>query len=346
MRRTTAFLAVICLTASVPQALAEPAGARTAALQSDETRGPRGHPASSQQDGLPPLKEMMRSAAKLLEEANASTELKGSGPYPAKLVVDIALPNATIYRPADLRALRGRKLGLLIWGNGACANDGASARAHLAEIASHGYLVIAPGKPLTGSTMMRDGPPVPAPFPMTTTIQDLRDNLEWALAENDRQGSPYAGLIDRNALAAAGHSCGGMQAILLADDPRIRTVIIHNSGVNPVIPDNPPLIMDMQRMRGLRGSALFIVGGKSDVLWQEANESYEAVDKIPAAIVSSDVGHGGTFDKPHGGMAAAIAVDWLEWQLRGTAKAGKRFVGADCGLCLSQEWTIRKKNIP
>ena len=298
---------------------------------------------------LPTLKVMMQQASVRLAEANSSSELTGSGPYPAKLVVDLALPNATIYRPADLGAMGRRKLGLLIWGNGGCTNDGASARAHLAEIASHGYLVIAPGIPLTGPVVSHDASGFPAPqppVPMTTTIGDLRKLLDWALAENERPGSPYFGRIDPDAVAAAGHSCGGMQAILLGDDPRVRTVVVHNSGVNPAIPSNPPLVMDMERLRGLRRSVLFIVGGESDVLWTEANRSFAAVEGIAAAFVSSDVGHGGTFAQPHGGMAARIALDWLEWQLRGDRKASATFVGADCGLCKKPDWEIRKKNIP
>jgi hypothetical protein len=36
------------------------------------------------------------------------------------------------------------------WSNGRCSDDGASNRFHLLEIASHGYLVIASGRILSG----------------------------------------------------------------------------------------------------------------------------------------------------------------------------------------------------
>ena len=52
--------------------------------------------------------------------------------------------------PGRLGGLGKRKLGLYIFGNGACSNDGASSRLHLLEIASHGYLAIAPGRILNG----------------------------------------------------------------------------------------------------------------------------------------------------------------------------------------------------
>ena len=70
---------------------------------------------------------------------------RGGGPYPAVMEVDPSLPRHVIYRPGNLAALGKKKLPIYIWGNGACTDDGASVKAHLLEIASHGYLVVAPG---------------------------------------------------------------------------------------------------------------------------------------------------------------------------------------------------------
>ena len=52
----------------------------------------------------------------------------GSGPYPALMEIDPALPDHVVYRPADLAAVGAGKLGVFVWGNGACADDGAIAR--------------------------------------------------------------------------------------------------------------------------------------------------------------------------------------------------------------------------
>lgn len=308
-----------------------------AAGASDQTK--ESPPPQSSMGGL---EMMIRQTGARLAAANATPELTGSGPYPAMLELDLALPDATIYRPADLSRLGERKLGVLIWGNGGCSNDGASARAHLAQVASHGYLVIAPGKPLTGPVT---APGAPTPQLMRTTIQDLRRALDWALAENDRAGSPYYGRIDPAATAVAGHSCGGMLAILLADDPRIKTVIVHNSGIFPVLPDNPPLVMHDERLNGLRSPVLFILGGKSDIAWNFGVDAFTKVSSVPAVLVSREVGHGGTFSQPHGGEAAKLAIDWLEWQLRGDKSASATFVGAGCGLCSDPHWTIEKKRL-
>ena len=69
----------------------------------------------------------------------------GTGRYPALKETDPSLPDHVIYRPADLTKLGKQKLGVLAWGNGGCSADGAGARLHLAEIASHGYIAIATG---------------------------------------------------------------------------------------------------------------------------------------------------------------------------------------------------------
>lgn len=286
---------------------------------------------------------MLEAAEVRAKSTRELPDIAGTGPYPAVIEMDLALPNFTIYRPANISSLGKQKLAILIWGNGGCSDDGASAYKELAEIASHGYLVIAPGKPLT-SPLALPGAPVAAP--MRTTIRDLREGLDWALAENGRKGSPYFQRIAPALVAAAGHSCGGMQAILLADDPRVKTLIVQNSGIVPILPDNPPLVMHAERIAGLHSPTLFLLGGESDVVWKYALASFDAIKGPPAMLASRDTGHAGTFDQRNGGDFARAAVDWLEWQLRGSATAALRFKGPDCGLCRDKAWTIRKHNMP
>jgi hypothetical protein len=56
---------------------------------------------------------------------NQKPDTVGTGKYPAlKEMVD-SLPNHVIYRPRDLTKLGKEKLGVLAWGNGGCAADGA-----------------------------------------------------------------------------------------------------------------------------------------------------------------------------------------------------------------------------
>lgn len=74
--------------------------------------------------------------------------------------------------------------------------------------------------------------------------------------------------------------------------------------------------------------------------------SYAQLNSVPVFFDSLDVGHGGTFAEPHGGAAARVAVDWLEWQLRQDAAAGITFLGRGCRLCTDPKWTVKKKRIP
>lgn len=285
---------------------------------------------------------MITASQAHLVSVSENPEVKGSGPYPAYMEVDLAFPNATIYRPADLTQFGQRKLGLVIWGNGGCSNDGGSARHYLAEVASHGYLVIAPGKPLSGHLAM---PGAPEPAFMQTTVDKLRDALDWALAENSRQGSPYYNLIDTGMVASAGHSCGAMQAMIVADDPRVATLLVHNSAVMPVLPDNPPLVMHEERLRGVRVPTLMLIGGENDVVWRYALDTFEKFGNVPVFFASHDTGHQGTLERPYGGEDARVAVDWLAWRLRGDERASMTFSGDQCRLCRDKNWSVRVKNI-
>lgn len=278
---------------------------------------------------------------------DAMPDTRGSGPYPAAKLTDPTLPEHVIYRPTDLGRLGTRKLGVLVWGNGGCSDDGASARLHLAEIASRGYVVIAPGAVLSGpGAPPRAQAAAPAPLGIKTTAAQVAAGIDWALAENARAGSPLYRRIDPAMVAVSGHSCGGLQALQIAPDPRIKAVIIHNSGIfkdgsNPI----RGITMDKSALKQLHTPILYVMGGPTDVAWPNGNDDFDKIDTVPAMIVSLDVGHGGTFHDPNGGRVTPVAVAWLDWQLRHDSKAGRWFRGADCGLCTDKAWTVRKKGI-
>ena len=99
------------------------------------------------------------------ERLNALPDGQGSGSYPAIHGIEPALPGAVLYRPANLALFTRTRLPVLIFANGGCMGDGNSARLLLTEIASHGYLVIAPGAMLEGPGGLRgypEGANVPA----------------------------------------------------------------------------------------------------------------------------------------------------------------------------------------
>jgi dienelactone hydrolase len=253
-----------------------------------------------------------------------------------------------VYRPADLGRLGKRKLGLYIFGNGACSNDGASSRLHLLEIASHGYLAIAPGRIRSGpgATVPPSQPERPAtnnsqklPKPPTTS-DDLLTALDWALAQNQDASSPYHGRIDPKAVAISGFSCGGLQALQIASDPRVKTLIVMNSGI---FNDNTQGISGIDVSKALlekiHTPTLYILGGETDIAYANGMDDFKRIKHVPAYLGNLiGVGHGGTYWQPNGGKAAAAVVAWLDWQLRGDQRAAKTFVGKDCGLCRDPAW--------
>ena len=81
---------------------------------------------------------------------NNLPDTPGTGAYPAMKEEIPNFPRHVVYRPANLAAMGSQKLGVVAWGNGGCSEDGASTRFHLLELASHGYLVIASGRILSG----------------------------------------------------------------------------------------------------------------------------------------------------------------------------------------------------
>ncbi len=286
----------------------------------------------------------------------------GTGPYPAMKEEVASLPSHVIYRPRDLAALGKQKLGVVAWGNGGCSDDGASTRFPLLELASHGYLVIASGHILSGP----GAPPRPAAVtpvqpngsgpsssgprqlpPPKTKTSDLTDAIDWALAQNHRQDSAYFGRIDPKQIAVAGWSCGGLQALKAAQDPRVHTAVLQNTGI---FIDGPSPIPGMDLAKSellkLHTPVLYILGGPTDIAYANGMDDYKRIEHLPVAVANIATGHGGTYFEPNGGAVAVVAVAWLQWQLRGDRRAAASFVGKDCGLCKDPMWTLQKKRIP
>jgi hypothetical protein len=168
-------------------------------------------------------------------EINKRPDTPGTGRFAAMKEEVASLPRHVVHRPRDLAALGNTKLGVVAWGNGGCSDDGASSRFHLLEITSHGYLVIASGRIQSGPGAPPREPRPAAPqgqLPTPRTqVTDLTDAVDWAVAENTRSGSPYFGRIDPAQIAYSGWSCGGVQALQVAKDPRVKTLVLHNTGI-------------------------------------------------------------------------------------------------------------------
>jgi hypothetical protein len=279
----------------------------------------------------------------------------GSGPYPATREEPDSLPTHTIYRPADLA--KTPKLPILLWANGGCRNTSVEFTRFLGEIASQGYLVIAVGRSnvpfmiinfngglgVIGSTKPYDGP---APL----TVNDaniLLKGLDWAVAENDRPGSPLQGKLDTSQVAAAGQSCGGPQAFRVARDPRIKTILSLNSGFPVKQAGAATSSADAWTADKLTVPAALFEGGPADLGYAGGEQTFAALPAtLPALKVEMPLlGHTGAYPMPDIRWTKAV-VAWLDWRLKGSASAMAMFAGPNCRMCSDTEVWIETRNIP
>ncbi len=271
------------------------------------------------------------------ETASRMVEDGGTGPFPAIMATDSTLATHTVFRPSDLNAFGPKnKLPIIVWGNGACANSPWEHVNFLSEVASHGFLVIAIG-PMPKEGERGGG---------KSTASQLVDAIDWAIACNSDKTSPYYHKIDVKKIAVSGMSCGGLQALEVAPDPRVTTAVICNSGIignGGGLPGMPSL--KKEDLKKLHTPIIYILGGESDIAYGNGMDDFYRIDHVPAFAANLDVGHGGTYGQPHGGDFAKVATAWFQWQLKGDKAAAKMFTGDPCGVAQMPGWVVEKKKI-
>jgi len=266
----------------------------------------------------------------------------GSGPEPAIAYSDPSLPGHTIYRPETLQG----SYPVVLWGNGSCVNSNFGYREFLAEVASHGFIVLAIG-PWRDSPAPREprseDPALWPPF--ETRYSQMFDALEWVTAENARAGSPFRDKVAAEKVAVMGHSCGGLQAVRASTDPRVTTAVVLNSGM---MPDGDQYMIrhELERsiLEAMHAPIAYFIGGETDIAWANAEADWQALKQLDIVAINAnmDVGHGATYGMANGGPFASGPLAWLKWQLKGDVRARAAFVGDACGFCSDSEWSLRR----
>lgn len=261
----------------------------------------------------------------------------GTGAYPAIMYTDNSLTTHTIFRPKDLSVFGDKnKLPIIAWGNGACANSPWEHINFLSEVASHGFLVIAIG-PMPKEGERGGG---------RSTSSQMIDAIDWAIAQNSDKTSAFYNKIDVSKIAVSGMSCGGLQTLETAPDPRVTTAVVCNSGIiggGGGMPGMPALTKD--HLAKLHTPTLYLLGGESDIAYKNGMDDFNRINHVPVFVANMDVGHGGTYGQPHGGEFAKVATFWFKWQLKGDKEAAKMFTGNPCELSKSTVWKVEKKNL-
>ena len=259
----------------------------------------------------------------------------GSGGYSAIMTSALSLPTHTLFQPQDLTKFTSQnKLPIIAWGNGACFDSPWEHVNFLNEVASHGFLVIAIGT-------------MPKQTDVRSTSQKLLEAIDWAIAQNTDPKSPYFQKIDTQKIAVSGMSCGGLQTLEVAGDPRISTIGVFNSGVlgNPGGGRAGMPQVTKAQLGNIKVPTLYLLGGKSDIAYGNGMDDFERINQVPVFVGNLEVGHGGTYGKPNGGEFARVATAWYNWQLKGDQEAGKLFTGISPGLSKSEGWVVDKKNM-
>lgn len=280
-----------------------------------------------------------QATATAAKPTSRTIEDGGTGPYKALMLQESSLATHTVFRPTDLSAFGGKnKLPIIAWGNGACTNSPWEHVNFLSEVASYGFLVVAIG-PMPQEGERGRG---------SSTSSQMTDAINWAIAQNSDKASPLYGKIDVTKVAVSGMSCGGLQTLETAPDPRVTTTVICNSGIlaapNAGMAGMPALTKD--HLSKLHTPTLYILGGEKDIAYGNGMDDFKRIDHVPVFVANMDVGHGGTYSKPHGGEFAKVATAWYQWQLKGDKEAAKMFTGNPPGLAKDSNWKVEKKKMP
>jgi predicted alpha/beta-hydrolase family hydrolase len=244
----------------------------------------------------------------------------------------------TVYRPADLDAVRGR-LPVVVFGNGACrhiSNDELLTVETL--LAAHGFVVVAVGG-FDQPALTENG---------TAEPKVITDAITWAERENGRRGSALRNRLDTGRIGVAGHSCGGIEALVAGADPRVKSVLSLDSGFFA----DGSLGYGRENLRNLHTPTLFVDGGPNDVAYSNSGANYDLVTVPAVRATNPAAGHTGFVYGQRDGSpdpsvreeAVRVLVAWFDFTLNGSHTARGYFLGADCGLCTTPGWTVTSKN--
>lgn len=239
---------------------------------------------------------------------------QGSGPFQVTRLRPANLTTHTLYWPAKSSK---RPLPIIVWGNdhgGSCSNSSLAYAAFLSEIASHGYFVVAVGNDdieypqPEGLAFLADGRPI------RTDANALKKAVDWAIAENNRSGSPYQSRLDENEIAYMGHACGGRQAMTGLSDPRTTTIVLLNSNAKfsprPSTTHKPPIL----QLEGGRDDSDVLDAGDANFAKARAGNW----PMFKAAL--NGLGHTGAYPGPDRRWSRTVLA-WLDWQLKDDSNA-------------------------
>jgi hypothetical protein len=207
----------------------------------------------------------------------------------------------------------------------------------MAEIASHGFFVVADGPVGSAGNC--------GTISMSTDVVGMGKvmvgYIDWAVAENDKPCSAYYQSLDTTKIASDGFSCGGLMSYGTAADPRMTAVAITSSGMTSPV---------ASFYKSIHTPVKILLGGSGDIAYTNGERDYDQITAlgIPTILLSkAGAGHGGDLGNGKGDFNS-VNLAWLNWQLKGdqTATGKGALVGSSCKYCTDSTWEVKSKNLP
>jgi hypothetical protein len=240
---------------------------------------------------------------------SVGSNFAGTGPFS---VTTQSTSTNTFYSPSSLGSNGCTTHPVILWGNGTITQVSWYDEL-LRHFASHGFIVAAANTSNAGSG--------------NEMLQGLTQLRTW----NGQSGHRFNQRVDLNNVGSTGHSQGGGGAINAAKNQGVKTTA--------------PLEPWSQNQTGLQDSdtAIFFAGESDTVVPSSSVRSRYTGVRIAAAFAELDgadhltvLGNAGGFRGP--------TTAWFRWQLMGDTTARGLFVGANCGLCTSNDWSAYEAN--
>jgi hypothetical protein len=256
-------------------------------------------------------------------------DLAGNGPFTSTTVSGSGPNNKyTIYVPSPL-APNGAKNPIVGWMSGGGTNP--TMYPLLPRLATHGFVVVASNT-------------VPGIGQETALGQEIIAGIDWAIAENGRQGSTMFGKLDTTKLASMGYSMGSLATFTIANDPRLTTTV-HISGGNMM----PELVKNLHAPAaffcGITGDASCnILAADCDIAAANCDTDFMNAT-TPVFYGKFPGGHLGILGAPNADRIGAAATGWLRWKLMSDDSLAAMFVGSQCTLCKDSNWKVQAKGL-
>jgi hypothetical protein len=251
----------------------------------------------------------------------AVMDVTAAGPYATSVKTGAGTSGGgTVYYPTDFGPM-GLKNPIFIWDPGS-GIAGTMYAEMLTRLASHGFVAYACAS-------------------SSATGTEVKDGMDWMIAQDTASGSIFNGKLDTKKVAIGGHSLGASGGVFSnAADARLTTTVMISGGT-----------MDAAHaaVATLKVPALYLCGktcGGSttaitdcDLAAPNCTADY-GLTKVPVFYGQNDTeSHAFGWQMDYGGITA-----WLRWQLMDDTSQKPMFLGADCGLCKTP-WTGMSKGL-